>query len=224
MISLLSRLSPEVRSLLDRERAIEVLPAAARTRALARARAALAAGVARRPLPSLAPSTVSWAAVAAGLAFLATVTAAAAAYELGIRARPVAPVILPIAPSPSVEPKLSHPAEMEWPDINLPDAPRRIARSAISRDRFAREELHLIEQARAAVAREDFAAAEQLLAEDAHRFRTGRLAEEREALSVRALAGLGRRGDARRVAADFEARFPRSPLLSTVRHLADSVP
>jgi hypothetical protein len=73
-----------------------------------------------------------------------------------------------------------------------------------------------------AVARKDFASAIRLLEEHARRFGTGQLAEEREALRVRALAGLGRDTDARRAAADFEERFPRSPLLSTVEQMPDS--
>jgi Tfp pilus assembly protein PilF len=84
--------------------------------------------------------------------------------------------------------------------------------------------MRLLQEARAAVAREDFAPAMQLLAEHARRFKRGRLAEEREALRVKALAGLGRHDDARRAAAEFEANFPRSPLLQTVRQMPDSAP
>ena len=52
----------------------------------------------------------------------------------------------------------------------------------------------------------------------------GRLTEEREALRVRVLAGLGRDDDARHVAADFESNFPHSPLLRTVSQMPDSEP
>jgi hypothetical protein len=88
----------------------------------------------------------------------------------------------------------------------------------------ARTELRLLEQARAAGAREDFVLAIQLLDEHARRFRTGRLAEEREALRVRALVGLRRGDDARRAATDFEARFPLSPLALAISQMADAVP
>ena len=44
--------------------------------------------------------------------------------------------------------------------------------------------------------------------------------EEREALHVKALAGLGRRDEARRAAAAFEDRFPRSVLLPAVRQIS----
>ena len=80
-------------------------------------------------------------------------------------------------------------------------------------------ELRLLEQARAAVASEDFVRAKELLAEHTRRFRTGWMVEEREALRIKSLAGLGRRGEARRATAQFEANFPRSPLLPAVRQM-----
>ncbi len=208
MIWLRAQLSPEVRVLLERERVVATLPAAARERALAGARAALAAGVATRSNPSPAPSTVSWVAAAAGLACLATVVAAATAYEVAVRGR--SPV--PAAASPPPYPEAAHPRMPERPVIDLPDAPRFSGGSATSGSREAQLELRLLERARAAVAREDFRAANRLLAEHARRFKAGWLAEEREALRVRVLVGLGRPNEARRAAADFEARFPRSPL------------
>jgi len=78
------------------------------------------------------------------------------------------------------------------------------------------------EQARAAVARQDYASALPPLGEHARRFKNGRLAEEREALHVRALAGLGRTDEARRAAHRFEARFPRSVLLPAVKQMSAS--
>jgi hypothetical protein len=95
---------------------------------------------------------------------------------------------------------------------------------SLSRADAIREELRLLRQARAAVGREDFAAALAPLAELSRRFRDGRLAEEREALRVKALAGLGRTDEARRAAAAFEARFPRSVLLPAVSRMPASSP
>jgi hypothetical protein len=86
----------------------------------------------------------------------------------------------------------------------------------MSRADAARAELRLLRQARAAVARDDYAGAMPPIGEHARRFKDGRLAEEREALRVKALAGLGRTDEAQRVAAAFRARFPRSVLLSAV--------
>jgi len=220
MIRSTAKLSPDVQALLDHERQITVLPAAARARALSRARAALAAGVATRPIPSRAPSALRWAA-AAGLACVATVAAGAAAYSLGVRARPPAP---PVAASPAMESPAPHWSAGDGPLLNLLAEPVHVAPPARARASAARVELRLLQQARAAVAREDFALAIRLLTEDARRFRTGRLVEEREALRVKSLASLGRRTEARRAAVDFEANFPRSPLLPAVRQILDSAP
>lgn len=84
----------------------------------------------------------------------------------------------------------------------------------------ARTELRLLRQARAAIAREDHAAALPFLAEHVRRFNNGRLAEEREALRVKALAGAGRLDEAQLAAAAFRARFSRSVLLPVVSQLA----
>jgi hypothetical protein len=211
------RLSPEVRAMLDRERQISVLPAAARTRMLSRARAALAAGVARQPIPPRAPAAVRWAA-AAGLACVAAAAAGAAAYSVGVHARPVAPGL---APPPAQSPT-SRSGAGDQPSVDLHPLPAPDAKPTRPSAGAGRAELRLLQQARAAVAREDFMLALQLLAEHAHRFRTGRLVEEREALRVKSLAGLGRGGAARRAAADFEANFPRSPLLPSISDMLDS--
>jgi len=83
-----------------------------------------------------------------------------------------------------------------------------------------RAELRLLRQARVAVAREDFAAALPPIAEHARRFKDGRLTEEREALRVRALVGLGRSDEARRAAESFRTRFPHSVLLPAVGQMS----
>jgi len=74
----------------------------------------------------------------------------------------------------------------------------------------------LLAPSRAALARHDFAGALVAIADHARRFREGRLAEEREALRVKALAGLGRVQEARAAAAEFRRRFPRSALLPAI--------
>jgi hypothetical protein len=88
----------------------------------------------------------------------------------------------------------------------------------------SQDELVLLRQARAAVARQDFAAALGPISEHARQFKSGRLAEEREALRVKALSGLGRTEEARRAADAFEARFPRSVLLPAVSKMRGSGP
>jgi hypothetical protein len=95
-------------------------------------------------------------------------------------------------------------------------------RSAQPRADLRREELRVLEPARVAVARGEFAKAMRPIAEHARRFKEGRLAEEREALRVKALAGLGRSEEARRAAAAFASRFPRSPLLPVVGQISSA--
>lgn len=214
-----AKLPPDLDLLLEDGRQIRALPAAARARVLSRARAALAAGVATRPVPSRTPLGARWA--AAGLAFVGTAAMGAAAYELGLRGRPTAPTGGLSRPADSSAPHWSAGAE---PVLNLLAGPLVEAKPTRFRAGAARGELRLLEQARAALAKEDFAQAIHLVAEHTRRFRTGRLVEEREALRIEALAGLGRRNDARRAAAEFATKFPNSPLLPTVGQMADLAP
>jgi hypothetical protein len=213
--------SPDVRSLLQHEREITPVPTIVRARVMARARAAIAAGPAvytARPRPA----PVRWA-VAAGVIFVAAGAVGAAAYEMRVRLDQHA-----AAPRPAVA-SLARPAPARTvaaaeaePDELAP--PHTVSAARFSRADAAREELRLLRQARAAVARQDYAAALPLLAEDARRFKDGRFVEEREALRVRALAGLGRTDEARRAAERFQARFPRSVLLPAVRQMPTARP
>jgi outer membrane protein assembly factor BamD (BamD/ComL family) len=70
----------------------------------------------------------------------------------------------------------------------------------------------LLQPARQAVSLGNFASALGSIAAHERRFPNGRLAEEREALRVKALRGLGRADDARRAATEFRKQFPRSVL------------
>ena len=218
MIGEKEELTHDVRSLLEHERRIAVPPAYAQARAVSRARAALVAGVATRQVSSRAPSAARWAA-AAGLACLATVATGAAAYTIGARARPTAPAGAAALPVESFAP---HQTARDQPMLDLGRAPAVERKPGRSQAAVGRAELGLLQQARAAVAHEDFLLAIQLLAEHARHFKAGRLVEEREALRVRSLVGLGRRDAARRAAGDFEANFPRSPLLPTVNEMLDA--
>jgi hypothetical protein len=217
-------LSPDVRELLDHEREIPPLPATVRARAIARARAALVAGVGRRATPIPAPRT-RWAAVAAGICILGGAVGAAA-YQ--IRARltppPAPPINHPAAPVQVAASPPAAPAIDEASDQAPDEAPAAPARAPLSKADAARAELRLLRQARAAVARGDYAAALAPIGEHARRFKDGRLAEEREALRVKSLAGLGRTDEARRAAKAFRARFPRSVLLPAVSQMPASEP
>jgi len=212
-------LSPEARALLSHEREVPPLPAAVRARALARARAALIAGIDRRtpaPIPVRHPR---WAAAAALICILGgAVGAAAYQFRAYITKAPeVRPVPAPVKTIATPQP----PPAMEQVE-EAPPAPEPVLGKPLSRADAARAELRLLRQARAAVAREDYAAALPPITEHARKFKAGRLTEEREALRVKALVGLGRSDDARRAAAAFRSRFPRSVLLSAVDKMLPS--
>jgi hypothetical protein len=224
MIGSRGKLSSRVRSLLDREAAIPVQPPGVRARAIARARAALAAGAASQPVPERAPRRTQWAA-AAVLVCVASAAMAAVSYRIGIRMKPVAaPVAISSRSVPAEDPSRAAPNPVVDPTAEPVRAPAPSLFPSLARADRIREELRLLRQARAAVAREDFAAALPRLAELGRRFTDGRLAEERDALRVKALAGLGRTDEAQRAAAAFEARFPLSVLLPAVRRMPTSNP
>jgi hypothetical protein len=218
-----SPVSPELRALLDQERVIPPVSAVQRARAMTRARASLDPTT---EIPLAAPSTSAprtrWAAAAAA-ALVISAAVGAAAYEIHARLAPVpiarravasAPRAVVSAPPPSAPAvALPEPASAPVPTVAAP---------GLSAADAARAELHLLRQARAAVARGDFAAALSTIAEHTHRFKGGRLVEEREALRVKALAGLGRTAEARHAAVAFRARFPRSVLLPTVSQMPAS--
>ena len=89
------------------------------------------------------------------------------------------------------------------------------ARSPVDIEAYALE-LQVLQAARRGVARGDFVGALGAIAEHQRRFTAGKLAEEREALRVKALLGLGRSAEAERAGSAFRARFPRSALLGRI--------
>jgi hypothetical protein len=90
------------------------------------------------------------------------------------------------------------------------------APAASARDHELAAERALLEVARTALARGQPAEALAALAGHAKRFPKGRLAEERESLTVQALAAAGRPGEARERAERFRRRSPNSILLPAV--------
>lgn len=215
-------LSPELHTLLEWESTIPPLPPSVRARAVERARAAMAMGrgipvMLRRPLRRIRLAAALTAAVA---------TAAAAGgigYELGVRyerlgarsettTHVVVPTDVPYTPLPTTIVAPSSAAAAGGPDARE------------SQPEAASDELLLLGEARSAVADQDFAAALVPINEHARRFDRGVLAEEREALRVRALAGLEQTEEAKRAADAFEARFPHSVLLVAVRGMVGARP
>jgi len=218
-------LSPEVRALLDAERDIPAQPAMVRARAIARARAAVDAG-GDAPLVPIRSSRVTvalrW---AAAIVIGCATSAAAGAVTYGVHAHFARAKFLPeMPPAPVVTtPRTAAVVAIPAPiDDAPPSRPRVLPPPRLSPADAMRAELLLLRPARAAVAREHFAAALPSIAEHARRFRDGRLAEEREALRVKALAGLGRSDEARRAAAAFRAHFPHSVLLPAVGQMSSA--
>ncbi len=215
-------LSAKVRELLDEEVAIPALPAAERSRAVARARAAIEADFVAPAAPTGRASAAvppRWAASMA-LALAASVVVGAVAYgvahwtseKVPVKAHPAVVVASPTSSIPAAIPT---PIDEPPPPLRFHGLPLRLSPAGA-----IRAELLLLRPARAAVAREDFAAALHPIAEHTRRFKKGRLAEEREALRVKALIGLGRTDEARRAAARFRAHFPHSVLLPAVGQIS----
>jgi hypothetical protein len=158
-------------------------------------------------------------ALAASIALIAGAVGALAALHGWTTGAPeiVTPRSAPRAPGALIAPADSPSDEALPPDVE-PAAPSprpRQAHLSAKRDPFSAE-LALLQRAHAAYTRGDFSAALAVVAEHARRFPTGHLAEQREALRVRSLAGAGRADEAHRAAAAFAVRFPRSVLLPRV--------
>jgi hypothetical protein len=83
-------------------------------------------------------------------------------------------------------------------------------------------EVEVLRPAQQAIARDDFASAFAAIAVHQRQFPAGQLAEEREALRVKALLGLGRVAEAKRAGAVFRDRFPHSALLERIDEMLES--
>jgi len=219
-------LSPEVEALLSPQRRILPLAPSIEARALARAKAAAEW---HEPVPFRAPGRPWLAAAAAG----AVVALGAAAYAAHVwRGWPastpparVSQIGVPRAIERLPPAPVSTEGETEASATIAPPAPPRSRHAAgkvsTTTIRPTNAELLLLRLAREDLTRGDYAGALTVVAEHARRFRNGGLVEEREALRVKSLAGLGRRDDARRAATDFHARFPHSVLLSTFERITE---
>ncbi|HYP77536.1 MAG TPA: hypothetical protein VER12_16305 [Polyangiaceae bacterium] len=86
------------------------------------------------------------------------------------------------------------------------------------------EQQALLDVARAAFARSDYSATLQTLTRHSARFPKSALAEEREALQIKALAGSDRLQEARALAAHFRAQHPQSLLLPSIRDSVGTIP
>jgi hypothetical protein len=233
-----SDLEPELEALVRRGWIRRRAPDRLRARVDARARAFMAEGESERASPvtgsvPLLPRAATvrsarryWTtrfALAASIAFAAGAAGAVTTVFVRSRSHPQAQppprpmrVVAPRSPiaSPAADSQSEPPAAVPPPAAE--PRPHRRARSGAGQDPYVAE-VALLQRAHAAYERRDFSSALGLMEEHRRRFPEGRLAEEREALRVRTLARSGRTADARRAAAAFAVRFPRSVFLPRIR-------
>jgi hypothetical protein len=220
-------LEPELERLLRSPKATRRMPADMRARVLARSRAFVSGGqVIVRPdlfeLSGAPPASASPRPALGRLALAASIAivggAAGALAAIGAR-----PADVPRMAPP--ESSLSDQVPRRDQTINAAAAASMTAddRTVITKTHPARKrgaylsgEIELLRRAQVAYQRRDFSSALALIAEHAHRFPKGPLAEEFEALRVESLVGSGHADKARRAGAIFLARFPRSVLLPRI--------
>lgn len=118
----------------------------------------------------------------------------------------VASAISAPAPEASIVPEASIAPEAS----SLPTAPSAPPSATQAPASTLDTERTLVDRGRAALAKGDADAALRALGEHERRFPTGSLAEERDALTVRALVAAGRKGEASRKLGAFEKRYPSS--------------
>ena len=178
-----------------------------RERALSRARL-------ERPHQAAPSARWSWhrqMLVAAGV-LLALVSVAAAAFQLRQRrerSAELSPVVSPVGIAPAPASSQGGARSTEAP------VSARSTETSLRAEQYQRE-LRILEPARRAFARGDFAAVVRAADEHERAFPSGGLAEERDALRVRALFRQNRGAEARRAAAAFRKQFPNSAVLGQI--------
>lgn len=96
--------------------------------------------------------------------------------------------------------------------------------AAVERKASLAEQQALLDVARVAYARGDYPQTLQTLATHSRRFPKSVLAEEREALQIKALAASDRLSDARERALRFQDRYPQSLLLPSIKDSVGAIP
>lgn len=154
--------------------------------------------------------------------------AGARLYVLEQSAAPVEPPTLSTAPvSREVEPVAARPVSSPEVAATAVRAvePQRTAAAASEPARVTSVstyafELRLLEPARSNIARGNFSAALSAILRHQREYPRGQLVEEREALRVRALWGMGARSEAQTAAVRFRQWYPHSGLLSWMKAAA----
>lgn len=238
-------LSSRARALLKAERLRSEQDPALEQRLLARAEAALArdrpSGFALRAsrfAPSVRRRSLRTVALLAAALAVAGFAAAGVGLWQEREAGPTSPLH---APPPTAQPKAvarggalplaDSVAPAPIAEEPPPKAPRAKASAAPTTERSRpssvqqyKLELALLEPARSSIARRDYGGALSAIGAHQREFPGGLLAEEREALRVRALWGMGQTGAAEAAASAFRKRYPRSLLLSWMKSAEPAQP
>ncbi len=139
--------------------------------------------------------------------------------------RAVAPTPTPpidLQPVPDLDPEVA-PAPPPRRTVPVPDGPETVpAPAASAPPPGLLEERTLLMRGRRALRRGDASGALAAAVEHERRFPHGALAEERDILSILALASGGQPGAARARAEAFAEAHPKSPYLPRIQHLLDS--
>jgi hypothetical protein len=235
-------LDPELRALLDSASSYDEMPASAPGHILAKVSAGLllapvitataasaTSGAAKATAWRALKKTATWVAFAGA----ASGVAGYAAVEHARHVRQAAPAAAaPSSPAPSA-PEAPGPAPtVSVPTLNVPAAPPAASvapatttvtpasppqHAEPNEDAELSAERGQLEVARTALARGQAAAALTVLHADAAARPRGRLAEERDSMTIQALALAGRTDEARARAASFTRRYPRSLFLPIVQ-------
>jgi hypothetical protein len=231
---LLRPLSSTARSLLEKERKLEPEDEAMRQRILERARAALEADrpsgvslrLANRNQASRARAGRSVLLIAAAVGVAGLAAAGAGVFARGPvqvpSARQALPILRASAAVPTTPRQAANAVEMQptaTPTVVEP-RPAAVAPAESSHAPNASTyalELGLLEPARSSIAHGDFGAALTAVARHQREYPHGQLTEEREALRVRALWGMGQKAAAEGAAVTFRKRYPRSGLLNWMK-------
>jgi hypothetical protein len=230
-------LPPAIEAMLAHERELVPTSEMIRARAVVRARESLREADVVVLAPRMAPSRFRQMLFAAAASIL-LLAGGAAAYQMLRQPEPSS--LSPTGTRRSTRATAAHWAAPTPEPVAAPEAapepvgpgagaasaktPVPSHRAALSgKHAIAPEELRLLDRARRADARGDYLGVLAVAAEHERKHPTGRLAEEREALRVKALVGLGRGGEARQVAANFRNQFPRSVLRHKIEDMLASL-
>jgi len=231
MRGLETELDPELAAFLEGRGAERQLSPEVRARVLARSRASVSGDRAfmparpverRRAAPVLVWRRFRLARVALAAAIVLGLAGAAGAlaalYQRGLLGSPGPAVGSSSGTQPSAPMHAPPPVSVEAPAVVVSQPAVATKPVRVARDfRPSSGEVELVERIHLACARHDYTVALAMIQEHARRFPRGALAEEREALRIESLAGLGSTDEARRRAAVYAARFPRSVLLPRVK-------